>query len=120
MLFLSYPNTILPDLSGYLLLKVGAPPLSLEDSHRGLLLIDATWRLAATIERNLPLTSLETRSLPGSFLTAYPRKQTGCPDATQGLASIEALFLAYRALGRSTEGLLDHYYWKDSFLRFAL
>jgi len=33
------------------------------------------------------------------------------------LASIEALYAAYRLLGRDTNGLLDHYRWADEFLR---
>jgi pre-rRNA-processing protein TSR3 len=37
-------------------------------------------------------------------------------DSDNGLASIEALFVAYRVLGRPTAGLLDHYYWADEFL----
>jgi pre-rRNA-processing protein TSR3 len=113
--FFTYPVDELPDLSGYLLLKVGAPPLSLADSVRGLLLIDATWRLAEKMEKSLPQT-LEARSLPNGFRTAYPRRQTGCPDAAAGLASVEALYIAHLLLGRPTEGLLDHYHWKEQFL----
>lgn len=114
--FLPYPGTALPDVSNYVLLKVGAPPLSKDDGARGLLLIDATWRLAPFIEKGLSL-KIEARSLPGGIATAYPRRQTDCPDPMQGLASIEALFLAYLALGRPTEGLLDNYYWKDAFMK---
>jgi ribosome biogenesis protein Tsr3 len=29
---------------------------------------------------------------------------------------VEALFLAHLILRRETEGLLDHYYWKQDFL----
>ncbi|HLB52882.1 MAG TPA: hypothetical protein VJK48_04165 [Chlamydiales bacterium] len=114
--FYTYPKDILPNLSGYLLLKVGARPLGPEDLGRGLLLIDATWRLAQKIEKQLPL-GLEACSLPSHFRTAYPRRQTHCPDPETGLASIEALFLSYYLMGRSIEGILDHYYWKEPFLR---
>ena len=38
-------------------------------------------------------------------------------DPENGLASVEALFLAYQMLGRPTEGLLDHYRWAEEFLR---
>jgi hypothetical protein len=37
-------------------------------------------------------------------------------DPDNGLASIEALYLAYHILGRPTAGLLDHYHWADAFL----
>ena len=114
--FYTYPTDILPNYSGLLLLKVGAPPLTLEDRERDLLLIDGTWRLAQTIEAQLPW-PIETRSLPGSYKTAYPRKQTACSHPESGLSSVEALYLAHRFLGRSTEKFLDQYYWRESFLR---
>ena len=52
-------------------------------------------------------------SLPLGYKTAYPRRQ----DEERGLASIEALYIAYRVLGWETEGLLDHYHWRDEFLK---
>jgi len=113
--FYTYPTDPLPDLSGYLLLKVGAPPLAKEEADRGLLLIDGTWRLAQVMEKNLG-GELEGRSLPQGFKTAYPRRQTECPNPEEGLSSIEALYLAFLLLGRNPEGLLDRYYWKDRFL----
>jgi len=57
------------------------------------------------------------RSIPKGFRTSYPRKQTNCSDPERGLASVEALFIAYHILGYETGGLLDHYYWKEEFLR---
>jgi pre-rRNA-processing protein TSR3 len=115
LLFYTYPINTLPDYSSHLLLKVGAPPLTEEDCDRGLFLIDGTWRLAQVMERQLPW-KLEARSLPGVFKTAYPRRQTHCPDPETGLSSREALYIAHLFLGRPTEGLLDGYYWKDPFL----
>ena len=56
------------------------------------------------------------RSLPGHFVTAYPRKQEDCPDPERGLASVEALYIAHQILGHDTEGLLEHYHWKEKFL----
>lgn len=113
--FYTYPVDRLPDLSSFLLLKVGAPPLALADRDKGLLLIDGTWRLAQVMEKQLPQ-KLEARSLPGSYRTAYPRRQTDCPDPASGLSSIEALYIAHLLLGKSTEGLLDGYHWRESFL----
>ena len=114
--FFTYPEDTLPDLTGALLLKVGAPPLSIEDKDRPLLLIDGTWRLAAVMEKQLPM-KLEERSLPPGWKTAYPRRQTDCPDPEAGLSSLEALYIACLILKRPTEGLLDHYHWKDLFLQ---
>ncbi len=119
MQFFSYPLNDLPRVESYVLLTIDAPPLTKEDCSRGLFLIDGTWRYAAVMEnyvkKNIELTA---RSIPGGFVTAYPRKQTECADPEKGLASIEALYIAYWILGRpSREGLLDNYYWKDSFLK---
>lgn len=116
--FFTYPKDSLPDLRSYILLKVGAPPLSKDDRDRGLFLIDGTWRLASVMETQVPITIKETmiaRSLPNHFRTAYPRRQTECPDPERGLSSLEALYIAYFILGRPLEGLLDRYYWKDLF-----
>ena len=116
LIFLTYPIDPLPDLSNYLLLKVGAPPLTIDDADRGLFIIDGTWRLAALMERQC---NMESRSLPGRARTAYPRRQTDCPDPEKGLASVEALYLAHLILRRDVDGLLDHYYWKNQFLASA-
>ncbi len=115
--FYRYPLTQLPDLTGYVMLAMEGEELSEADADSGLLLIDATWRYAAqmveAIDREIVLPK---RTLPGKFRTAYPRHQTACPNPTEGLASIEALYLAFLMTGRDTEGLLDHYYWKKEFL----
>jgi pre-rRNA-processing protein TSR3 len=115
LLFYTYPIHPLPLLSGYIILEVGAPPLTIADQEYGLLLIDGTWRLAETMRKSISQPML-ARSLPSGFKTAYPRKQTGCPDPESGLASVEALYLAHKILKRSTEGLLNHYYWEKTFL----
>lgn len=114
LVFYTYPVDVLPDYSHYLLLKVGAPPLTIEDCDRGLFLIDGTWRLAQIMEKQLPW-HLEARSLPSGYRTAYPRRQTDCPDPSTGLSSVEALYLAHHLLGRNTEELLAHYHWKELF-----
>jgi pre-rRNA-processing protein TSR3 len=114
--FSTYPLDPWPDLSNCLLLKVGAPMLTIADKDRPLLLIDGTWRLAQIMENQLPC-KLEERSLPEGWRTAYPRRQTDCPDPEAGLASIEALYVACLTLGKPVDGLLDRYYWKDVFLK---
>lgn len=112
--FFTYPKDVLPDLSSYILLTPGAPPLSKNHKCKGIFLIDGTWRYAAIMARSLPTPSLfECRSIPENIMTAYPRTQ----EETHGLASVEALFIAYLITGRDPTGLLDHYYWKDLFLK---
>ncbi len=113
MQFLTYPCTNYPDLSNYVSLYLNAEPLTLGDADQGLFLIDGTWKYSEVISRQVP--SCKTRSLPKGIRTAYPRKQTGCIDPQRGLASVEALYIAYRIMGRDPSGILDHYYWKQAF-----
>lgn len=115
--FFSYPLEKLPLLAGYVHFTLDAPVLSEEDYDKGFFFVDATWALAAQMEKfiegqNIPFIK---RSLPAHFRTAYPRRQTGCLDPERGLATVEAVYAAYLLSGRSTEGLLDNYYWKESF-----
>jgi len=104
------PNTFLLSFDG--------PPLTEADKEASIIVLDATWKLATHMEKGLaPLIGdLPRRSLPTTIRTAYPRRQTACADPDRGLASIEAIYLAYLAMGKSTEGLLEHYHWKEPFL----
>ena len=117
MRFYTYPKDTLPCLSSYILLGIDGPELTPEDKNEGIFLIDATWRYAKVMYDQIKdKQTFIIRSLPSCFETAYPRKQEDCPDPTKGLASIEALYLAYVITGKNPEGLLDHYHWKDAFL----
>ena len=103
------------DISACLLLHVEGELLSDKDTSP-LILLDATWRYAAKMRIGIPeLQGLPKRRIPDCWRTAYPRYQTECPDPERGLASIEALFIAFLLTGRSTDGLLDTYYWKEAF-----
>ena len=113
-LFFSYPTSILPDTSSYVLLSFDGKPLSEKDCDKGIFLVDGTWHLAEKMNKTLP--PMEKRSLPSHFKTAYPRRQTGCSDPSRGLASIEALYIAYVLMGKDPKGLLDHYYFREKFL----
>lgn len=111
--FFTYPKDPLPDLSSYVLLTLDAPELSKEDRGKGLFIIDGTWRYAETMRRQLSRPHrFEMRSLPPTCTTAYPRRQ----DDERGLASVEALYVAYCILQRESLGLLNHYYWQEDFL----
>jgi len=102
-----------PPPEQYLRLGIGAPLLSPADSHQGLLILDATWRLAEVMERTYQ--EYPVRSLP-LWKTAYPRVSKTFEDPRSGLATIEAIFAAFIATGRDTSGLLDRYHWKEQFL----
>jgi pre-rRNA-processing protein TSR3 len=113
ILFLNYPLKEVPELRGYVRLAAGGPELGQADAGAGILLLDGSWRWAATMERDFA--HVPARSLHG-YVTAYPRISKRGTDPDNGLASAEALYLAYHILGRSTAGLLDHYRWAEEFL----
>jgi pre-rRNA-processing protein TSR3 len=113
VLFFSHPVRQLPDLSGYVRLAAEGPPLTAADASAGILLLDGSWRRAGSMER--AFADVPPRSLAG-WRTAYPRVSKRGTDPDNGLASVEALYLAYHLLGRPTAGLLDHYRWAKEFL----
>ncbi len=114
LLFLNYPLKERLPLEGYLRLAADGPELSAADAARGVLLLDGSWRWAASMTRDF--IDVEPRSLHG-YRTAYPRVSKLGTDPDNGLASVEALFVAYHLLGRPTDGLLDHYRWAAAFVR---
>jgi pre-rRNA-processing protein TSR3 len=114
LVFVTYPPGQPLDLQGYVRLATEGEELSRADVDCGILLLDASWRWAEVMSRDFA--GVPPRSLRG-FRTAYPRRSKQGTDPDEGLASVEALFLAYHILGRPVEGLLDHYRWAEEFLR---
>lgn len=112
--FYEYPVAQPISLDGYVRLAVEGPPLSPSDGENGILLLDASWLWSVSM--NKAFAEIPPRSLAG-FKTAYPRRSKRGTDPEQGLASVEALYLAYHIVGRPTAGLLDHYRWAEEFLR---
>lgn len=121
LLFYTYPSNMPPSLDGYVTLYLNdapTPVLSKKDAHYGLFFLDSTWNYETSMHKQTKQRyPLIYRSLPSNFVTAYPRKQTDCPDPEKGLATVEALYIAYKILGRDASHLLSHYYWKDEFLK---
>ncbi len=114
LLFLNYPVVERPSLEGYVRLAAEGPELSAADAELGVLLLDGSWRWADSMTRDF--LEVPPRALHG-WNTAYPRVSKRGTDPDNGLASVEALFLAHHILGRPTDGLLDHYHWRAEFLR---
>jgi pre-rRNA-processing protein TSR3 len=114
LLFLDYPVTNPPDLAGYVRLAPDGPPLTPADADAGLLILDGSWRWADVMTKQFA--HVPPRALSG-YRTAYPRVSKLYEDPAEGLATVEALYLAYHILGRPTAGLLDHYRWGAEFLR---
>lgn len=113
--FYTYPRDPYPNLEGYILLTLDAPPLTREEGDHGLFVVDATWRYAEIMLRQVDDHILR-RSIPRNFRTAYPRCQSQCPDPEYGLASVEAIAVAYYIFGREYHSLLEHYHWREEFL----
>jgi pre-rRNA-processing protein TSR3 len=114
LMFLQHPVARRPPLEGYVRLAAEGPALTPADAGCGVLLLDGSWRWAEVMNRDF--LDVPPRSLYG-WHTAYPRVSKQGTDPGNGLASVEALFLAYHILGRPTDGLLDHYRWAGEFLR---
>ena len=112
--FWKFPKVGDEPLDDYVRLGLGGEMFSPQDAHRGLLVLDGTWRFAAKMEQRFA--SVPVRSLP-TWKTAYPRVSKTFDDPSGGLATIEAIYAAYRQLGRNTDSLLDEYHWADEFLR---
>lgn len=103
------------DATGFILLAVDAPPLSLADRGNPLLLLDSTWRWLPQIQACVTGTPI-ARSIPGGLHTAYPRVSKVFEDPAAGLASIEALYVARKLLGDDDPDLLHGYHWREQFL----
>jgi pre-rRNA-processing protein TSR3 len=114
IVLLGYPLKQSVDWTGYVRLAADGPDLSVADAPSGLLVLDGSWRAAAGMTRHFE--SIPARALRG-FKTAYPRQSKLGTDPANGLASVEALYIAHLILGRPTAGLLDHYHWREEFLR---
>jgi len=114
LVIFNQPVTETLPLDGYIRLAAEGPELSSADAGCGILLLDGSWRRAGAMSRAFQ--DVPPRSLHG-YRTAYPRVSKLGTDPDNGLASVEALFLAYHILGRPTEGILAHYHWAEEFLR---
>jgi pre-rRNA-processing protein TSR3 len=114
LIFCNYPLRERPNLAGYVRLAADGPELSPADAASGILLLDGSWRWATAMNRDF--SDVPPRSLH-RWQTAYPRVSKLGTDPDNGLASVEALYVAYHILCRPTAGLLDQYRWAAEFLR---
>ena len=101
-------------MTGFTVLALGAPELSVKDAGRPLLLLDSTWRLLPQLEACLYGEGVR-RTLP-AVTTAYPRVSKIAEDPQGGLASVEALYLAKLLIGERDDALLEAYYWRENFI----
>ena len=80
-------------------------------------LIDCTWKKVPSALARLEAPLPRLVRIPEGFLTAYPRRNKEGKDPLEGLATIEALFIAAAFFGNWDESLLKHYHFKDDFLK---
>jgi pre-rRNA-processing protein TSR3 len=93
--FVRFPSKVPVVLDNYVRLGMDGPELSSEDAESGLLVLDGTWKLASRME---PFYSdLPVRSLP-QIATAYPRVSQLYQDPSDGLATIEAVYMALKLM----------------------
>jgi rRNA small subunit aminocarboxypropyltransferase len=112
--FYRFPEERVPDLGNCVRLGLGDELLSPADAGRTLIVLDATWRYAERMEAEYA--SVPVRGLPPEWKTAYPRSSKLFDDPQGGLATVEALYVAYQLLGRDPAGLLEGYRWRERFL----
>jgi pre-rRNA-processing protein TSR3 len=112
--FWTFPERPAIDRASQVRLGIGGALLTPADASLGLVVLDGTWRLAERMER--AYADLPVRSLHPEWRTAYPRRSKTFDDPAAGLATIEAIFAAHVQMGRSVDGLLDHYQWRAEFL----
>lgn len=84
---------------------------------RSLGLIDCTWKKVGPALQRIAKPLPRLVRIPEGFVTAYPRRNKQGQDPAEGLATIEALFIAAAFLGFWDETLLEKYYFKDAFLK---
>ncbi len=102
------------DATNYTLLEINAPTMSEYDANRPILLLDSTWHLLPKIRAKV-YGDFIPRSLPPSIKTAYPRVSKMHEDPN-GLATIEALYVALKFAGRLDISVIRQYPFAQHFL----
>jgi pre-rRNA-processing protein TSR3 len=113
--FLQFSASLKIEASGAIVLSVDAPLISEADAGSPLILLDGNWKHVPKLKSCLTGTPIY-RSLP-KMPTAYPRRNDEGLDPPEGLASVEALYLALKLLGHDDPSLLSQYHWREEFLK---
>jgi pre-rRNA-processing protein TSR3 len=79
-------------------------------------LIDCNWKKVEGALKKVVRPLPRLVRIPEGFETAYPRRNKEGRDPEQGLATIEALFIAATFLGQWDETILDKYHFAREFL----
>jgi len=113
--FLQLSSALTVEATNCIVLSINAPLLSIEDKGCPLILLDGNWKHVPKLKSCLQGNPIY-RSLP-SIPTAYPRRNDEGLDPAEGLASVEALYLALKLLGHDDPSLLSAYHWREQFLK---
>ncbi len=88
-----------------------------KNAIQGIAAIDCVWRRLDQHMTRLTGVLPELARIPEGFVTAYPRKSFHDLDPTDGLATIEAIFIASAMLGNWDVSLLSEYYFGSEFIK---
>jgi pre-rRNA-processing protein TSR3 len=113
--FFQFTASLKVEATDVIVLSVDAPLISKAEAGRPLILLDGNWKHVPKLKSCLTGTPIY-RSLP-SVPTAYPRRNDEGLDPAEGLASVEALYLALKLLGHDDPSLLSQYHWREEFLK---
>jgi pre-rRNA-processing protein TSR3 len=86
------------------------------DNIKGIASIDCVWNRVDGLLRKINGPWPPSVRIPDGFKTAYPRRSKQGTDPLDGLATIEAIFIAAAVLGNWDISLLSEYYFRDKFL----
>jgi pre-rRNA-processing protein TSR3 len=84
---------------------------------QGIAVIDCNWKRVDQIMGLVPAPLPPKVCIPEGFITAYPRRNKEGSDPSQGLATIEAIFIAAALMGTIDYSLLKEYYFGAEFLK---
>lgn len=120
----------IPTLTGDLLLHPDGELLSEIKglNVRRLSVIDSNWKWLPLLMNRVQPPVPRLARIPSGFRTAYPRRSKKNTDPEEGLATIEAVFIAAAFLGHWDESLFAKYHFgadflamnKDAFLRYGV
>jgi len=95
-----------------IVLSLDGSPLTYDDRDSPIILIDARWKYAKRILRQMETPGITTKRKIIGLRTGYPRK-----DAPEdALSSLEALFSTLWTFGHYNPAILADYYWRKDFL----
>jgi pre-rRNA-processing protein TSR3 len=106
-------------LGADVLLHIDGEPLDAMDlsAVKSLAFVDCHWRRCGGIVQQIDRPLPRLARIPAGFKTAYPRRNKDDKDPPDGLATIEAVYIAAAFCGVRDDTLLARYHWGAEFLQ---